>query len=74
MTVRMHEDPEEEAASLMAWMDRRLEMATVNSLPLYVLVFKAMWESAFGTLDTIPQEYKDKLTDLYQQLKRGDQA
>lgn len=69
MTRRLYEDDDEEAASLMAWMDRRLERADVKTLPLYVLAFKSMWLSSFDTLDNIPQEYNDKVIALYKRLK-----
>lgn len=67
--VQMYEDPQVESDSIMAWLDRRLEWANKGTLPLYVAAFKNMWLESFSTLDTVPQEYKDKITERFNQLK-----
>lgn len=67
--ARMYEDDEQERASLMAWMDRRLEWATPGTIPIYTVVFKTMWAESFGTLDTIPADYKEKVQQRYNALR-----
>lgn len=70
---RLYDDPEMEAASLMAWMDRRLEMATSkSSIRLYYTKFNQMWHDSFGTLDTVPIEYRDKVIAKYMELRKGE--
>lgn len=65
----LYTDPKQEADSIMAWLDRRLEWSTSGTLPLYVSRFKKEWCDSFGTLDTVPQEYKDKVKARYTKLK-----
>jgi hypothetical protein len=69
---QVHDDPKAEAASIMGWLDRRLVWANRGTLPLYVMAFKKMWFEAFGTLDTIPQDYKAGVSAQFHRLKEGD--
>lgn len=72
MTSRMYENDDEEMASIMAWLDRRLEWSNKQTLPLYVAVFKSIWHTSFDTLDNIPPEYKDKITARYRELRERE--
>lgn len=56
-----------EALSCMAWLDRRLISTSV--IPVYVKVFEREWEKYVGSLELIPQEYKDKVLHIYDNLK-----
>lgn len=58
-----------EAESCMAWLDRRLVIASYYTIPSYVKVFKREWEEHVGPLDTIPSEYKDKVMSIYRERK-----
>lgn len=70
MTNWKYEDDKIEADSIMAWLDRRLEWASAQSIPLYVTSFKGLWLDAFGTLDSIPDSYKDKVRARFEELRR----
>lgn len=72
---RLYEDPEEEAASLLAWIDRRYEMATsIGVLKLYYRKFLDMWLTSFGTLTSVPQEYQDKFVTKYREFQKEDDS
>jgi hypothetical protein len=71
--MRKYTDDVKEAQSIMAWMDRRLEVACEFTFPLYVGYFKKMWLGSFGSLDSVPQKYKEKLNRKYEELKRKEE-
>lgn len=68
--MRVYENDEEEAASIIAWTERRLEMCVSSStVRAYIKLFKQMWKESFGSLDSVPQEFKDKVEKLHNELK-----
>lgn len=57
--------------SLMMWLDRRIEHTTCpTTYNKRVLQFQEMWKNEFGSLDSVPSFYKEKITNNYQKLKR----
>lgn len=63
----MYDNDEQEMASLMTWLERRLYHA--DAIPTNVTIFKTMWYESFGTMDNIPTEFKKKVTARYHELK-----
>lgn len=46
---------EAEAASIIAWLDRRIDGAVLSgAIRIHVGIFKRMWYESFGTLDNVP--------------------
>ncbi|TCM89664.1 hypothetical protein EV294_112129 [Paenibacillus sp. BK033] len=72
--VRKYEDDEREAASIIAWTERRLEHAwSSGAVTMYHRQFKTMWLASFGTLDNVPQSFKDRFMALYNELKAKEE-
>lgn len=72
MSRRLYEDEAEEMASIIAWLERRMEWASEETLPLYVASFKKMWCESFDTLDNVPPEFKEKVMTRYRELKEAE--
>jgi hypothetical protein len=65
----LYDDPKQEADSIMGWLDRRLPHADVHSFIEYTNIFKREWKASFGTLDSVPQEFADKVKARFNELK-----
>lgn len=54
-----------EEESLMMWLDHRLEHATSSQFRFLVDEFKKMWVDQFGSEDSIPEDFKENVSQLY---------
>ncbi|WP_158442456.1 hypothetical protein [Paenibacillus pini] len=54
----------------MEWLDRRL--TTWSVIPSYIRIFKSEWREHVGSEELIPQEYRDKIKNVYDELKKRD--
>jgi hypothetical protein len=70
--MRLYDDDEIEAASIIAWTERRLEHSDSGMVRFYANEFKKMWLESFGSLENVPQEFKDKVETLYDELKEKE--
>lgn len=69
--TRQYDDDAEEAASIIAWTERRLAVSTsAGMVAIYGREFKRMWRESFGTLDNVPQTFKDRVTAQFQSFKK----
>jgi hypothetical protein len=66
----MHDEDEKEAASIIAWTERRIDYQTdLGMVHVYMNLFKKMWLESFGTLENVPVEFKSKIEKLILKLK-----
>lgn len=73
--MRMYEDDETEANSIIAWTERRLLIANNSySIKLYVNLFKTMWIDSFGSLDSIPATFKVEVENRYNDFLEKEKA
>jgi hypothetical protein len=63
------ETPEQAAAGIIGWLERRLSWASHMTLPLYVSVFRKMWREKFGDESGIPESLKERTRVLYRECK-----
>ena len=61
-------DESAEMNSLMKWLERRVEWGTITA-PLHIATFKEMWKEIFGSLDNIPPDFKQRITERIRELK-----
>lgn len=54
---------------LYKWLEDRLKVSSRSTLPIYVGQFESMWIEKFGSVDSIPQELRDKISRRYKELK-----
>lgn len=72
-TLRKFADDEREAASIIAWTERRLEVCTNHFMvAYYAKQFQKMWTDSFGTLANVPQDFKDRVSKLHADLKAAN--
>lgn len=68
--ARMYDDDEREAASIIAWTDRRLNHVwSSGAVAMYLRQFERMWRESFGTLDNVPLLFKQRAMERYNELK-----
>ncbi len=72
---RMYEDDKEEADSIIAWTDRRLQISNNSyTVILFMNLFKDMWIKSFGTLDSVPPTFKEQVERQYNELKEKEKS
>jgi hypothetical protein len=66
--MRKFEDDEQEAASIIAWVERRLAFSnSIDMVNMYMKTFKREWIESFGTMDNVPSDFKERI-----ELKRRE--
>ncbi len=73
--MRMYDDDEIEANSIISWIERRLEFSNTSYMvKMYQNQFKHMWIELFGDLESVPTTFKEKVESLYSGLLNKEKS
>lgn len=64
--MRMYENDQEERDSIIAWIERRLNLCSHDSgmIITYTNQLKKIWFESFGETESIPIWYKEKIEKM----------
>lgn len=73
--MRIYEDDEQERDSIIAWIDRRLNLCSHDAgmIMSYTKQLKKMWFESFGGTETIPTWFKEKIEKIHEAAKSDKQ-